>query len=132
MVLKEKEQTTIEDLRTQEQSCIEKYHRYGQQAKDPVLKDLFDRLEKEEQHHYDSLDQVLNGQVPQCNVNDRDGAEYQPKATYDTMTNSEDKKTTVSLQPIVSAPKRWYPASTIRMYSFLRIAISENSLPISR
>lgn len=92
MVLKEKEQTTIEDLRTQEQSCIEKYHRYGQQAKDPVLKDLFDRLEKEEQHHYDSLDQVLNGQVPQCNVNDRDGAEYQPKATYDTMTNSEDKK----------------------------------------
>lgn len=92
MVLKEKEQTTIEDLRTQEQSCIEKYHRYGQQAKDPVLKDLFDRLEKEEQHHYDSLGQVLNGQVPQCNVNDRDGAEYQPKATYDTMTNSEDKK----------------------------------------
>ena len=92
MVLKEKEQTTIEDLRTQEQSCIEKYHRYGQQAKDPVLKDLFDRLEKEEQHHYDSLGQVLKGQVPQCNVNDCDGAEYQPKATYDTMTNSEDKK----------------------------------------
>lgn len=92
MVLKEKEQTTIEDLRTQEQSCIEKYHRYGQQAKDPVLKALFDRLEKEEQHHYDSLGQVLKGQVPQCNVNDRDGAEYQPKATYDTMTNSEDKK----------------------------------------
>ena len=92
MVLKEKEQTTIEDLRTQEQSCIEKYHRYGQQAKDPILKDLFDRLEKEEQHHYDSLGQVLKGQVPQCNVNDRDGAEYQPKATYDTMTNSEDKK----------------------------------------
>lgn len=92
MVLKEKEQTTIEDLRTQEQSCIEKYHRYGQQAKDPVLKDLFDRLEKEEQHHYDSLGQVLKGPVPQCNVNDRDGAEYQPKATYDTMTNSEDKK----------------------------------------
>jgi len=92
MVLKEKEQTTIEDLRTQEQSCIEKYHRYGQQAKDPVLKDLFDRLEKEEQHHYDSLGQVLNGQVPQCNVNDRDGAQYQPKATYDSMTNSEDKK----------------------------------------
>ena len=30
--------------------------------------------------------------MPQCNVNDRDGAEYQPKATYDTMTNSEDKK----------------------------------------
>ena len=92
MVLKEKEQTTIEDLRTQELSCVEKYHRYGQQAKDPVLKDLFDRLEKEEQHHYDSLGQVLNGQVPQCNVNDRDGAQYQPKATYDSMTNSEDKK----------------------------------------
>lgn len=33
MILKEKERTTIEDLQTQEKSCIEKYGRYAQQAK---------------------------------------------------------------------------------------------------
>ena len=41
MILKEKERTTIEDLQTQEKSCIEKYGRYAQQAKDPELKNLF-------------------------------------------------------------------------------------------
>ena len=35
---------------------------------------------------------MLTGKVPSCNCNDRDGAQYQPKATYDSMTNSEDKK----------------------------------------
>lgn len=64
MVLTEKEQTTIEDLRTQEQSCMEKYKRYGQQAKDPQLQQLFARLEKEETKHYESLGQVLSGAVP--------------------------------------------------------------------
>lgn len=92
MVLTDKEQTTIEDLRTQEQSCIQKYKKYGQDAKDPVLRDLFGELQQKEQQHYDSLGQVLNGTVPSCNCNDKDGAQYQPKATYDSLTNSEDKK----------------------------------------
>lgn len=71
---------------------MEKYKRYGQEAKDPVLRDLFGRLEKEEQKHYESLGQVLSGTVPSCNCNDRDGAKYEPKAAYDSLTNSEDKK----------------------------------------
>ncbi len=92
MVLSEKETTTIQDLQTQEQSCIEKYKRYSQEAKDPVLRDLFNQLEQKEQRHYDTLGQVLTGTVPACNCNDSDGSEYNPTATYDSMTNSEDKK----------------------------------------
>lgn len=92
MILKEKEATTIQDLRTQEQSCVEKYERYGQEAKDPVLKDLFSNLKQDEQEHYNSLTQVLNGNVPECNCNDRRGAEYNPTATYSVSENSEDKK----------------------------------------
>ena len=61
MILKEKERTTIEDLQTQEKSCIEKYGRYAQQAKDPELKNLFQTLEKKEREHYDSLERVLRG-----------------------------------------------------------------------
>ena len=92
MVLSEKETTTIQDLQTQEQSCIEKYKRYGQEAKDPVLRDLFNRLAKEEQRHYDTLSQVLTGDVLQCDCNDSEGGEYNPTATYDSMSNSDDKK----------------------------------------
>ena len=65
MVLTEKETTVIEDLRQQEQSCIEKYKRYAAEAKDPVLRDQIEGLEKEEREHYDSLAKVLNGTVPQ-------------------------------------------------------------------
>ena len=92
MILSEKETAAIEDLRTQEQSCINKYAMYQKEAKDPVLRELFQTLEKEERKHYDSLTQVLEGRVPSCDCNDSKGRDYNPKATYDQMTNSEDKK----------------------------------------
>ena len=44
VTLKEKEKTAVKDLQTQEKSCMEKYRRYEQEAKDPVLKDLFHQL----------------------------------------------------------------------------------------
>ena len=92
MILKEKERTVIQDLQTQEKSCIEKYGKYAQQARDPELKSLFQTLQKKEQEHYDSLSQVLSGTVPQVNCNDSDGKDYNPAATY-SMAPSEDKKT---------------------------------------
>ena len=92
MILKEKERTTIQDLQTQEKSCIEKYGRYAQQAKDPELKNLFQTLQQKEREHYESLDRVLRGEVPQCNCNDSDGRDYQPKAAYTAMSSPEDKQ----------------------------------------
>ena len=92
MILSEKETAAIEDLRTQEQSCINKYAMYQKEAKDPVLRELFQKLEKDERKHYDSLTQVLEGRVPSCDCTDSKGRDYNPKATYDQMTNSEDKK----------------------------------------
>ena len=89
MILKEKERTVIQDLQTQEKSCIEKYGKYAQQARDPELKSLF---QKKEQEHYDSLSQVLSGTVPQVNCNDSDGRDYQPKAAYTSVMSSEDKE----------------------------------------
>lgn len=92
MELMEKEKAAIKDLQTQEQTCIKKYEKYSNEAKDPVLKDLFKSLQQKEQQHYDSLQQVLTGSVPSCNCNDSDGKNYEPKATYNAMTDSEDKK----------------------------------------
>lgn len=59
MILTEKETNAIEDLKTQEQACIEKYTKYSNQAKDPVLKELFEEIARDEQKHFDSLDQVI-------------------------------------------------------------------------
>ena len=92
MVLKEKERAAIEDLQSQEKTCIEKYAKYAEQAKDPVLKDLFRTLQQEEQKHYQSLGQVWNGTIPDSDCNDSDGANYNPTASYDAVSNSEDKQ----------------------------------------
>ena len=92
MVLTEKETSAIEELKTQEKSCIEKYTKYSREAKDPVLRDLFTQIADSEQKHYDSLEQVLSGKVPNSDCNDRSGQDYQPKASYDELINAEDKK----------------------------------------
>ena len=91
MILKEKERTTIQDLQTQEKSCIEKYGRYAQHANEPELKNLFQMLQEQERQHFESLGKVLNGEVPQCDCNDRAGREYEPKATYTSVNSQEDK-----------------------------------------
>lgn len=92
MILKQKEVEAITDLQTQEKNCVEKYRRYKEQAKDSELKNLFGRIEKLEQKHYDTLSKVLGGSVPACDCNDSSGREYQPTATYDVTGQSEDKK----------------------------------------
>ena len=92
MQLTEQEKTVIKDLQTQEQSCVEKYAKYAEQARDPELKNLFGRLQQEEQKHYDSLEQVLNGTVPACDCNDTAGKDYEPEAAYGMLDDSEDKK----------------------------------------
>ena len=92
MILTEKETTAIKDLQTQEQTCIEKYKRYSEQAKDPVLKDLFKTLSKKENNHLSSLKQVLLGSVPQVDCNDTDGRDYEPEATYGKMAENEEKQ----------------------------------------
>ena len=91
MILSEKERTTIEDLQTQEKSCIEKYGMYAGQAKDPELKKLFQTLQSKEREHYDSLGRVLKGTVPSCDCNDTAGRDYEPKATYTAMSSPEEK-----------------------------------------
>ncbi|MFR2012032.1 MAG: ferritin-like domain-containing protein [Christensenellales bacterium] len=93
MVLEQKEMDVIKELQTQEKSCVEKYRRYKEQACDMELKNLFEKIEKLEQKHYDTLGKVLEGEVPECNCNDDDGKDYEPPVTYTQADNSEDKKT---------------------------------------
>ena len=117
MILKEKERSVIEDLQTQEKSCVEKYGKYAEQARDPELKNLFRNIQQEEQKHYESLSMILSGSVPECNCNDRSGKDYQPKAVYTDMINN----TMPFLQRIVSVQRSWCQEHTMMMYLPLAI-----------
>ena len=61
MNLTQKENTLLCDMKSQEQICIEKYNKYASLAHDPELKNLFSTLEKNEQKHLDTLNQILQG-----------------------------------------------------------------------
>ena len=117
MILKEKERSVIEDLQTQEKSCVEKYGKYAEQARDPELKNLFRNIQQEEQKHYESLSMILSGSVPECNCNDRSGRDYQPKAV---------------LQRIVSVQRSWCQEHTMMMYLPLATVVYASCWQISR
>lgn len=78
----EKERLLLQDLQDQEKMCVEKYQKNEAMANDPVLKELFGSLKQEEQQHYNSLGQVMNGSVPRVNTQDASGKAYKPRATY--------------------------------------------------
>ncbi|MBE5777349.1 MAG: spore coat protein [Clostridiales bacterium] len=59
-----KEMTWINDLKSQEKLCIEKYRQYAQRACDNRLKTLFQELEQNEQSHLNWLEEMGRGQVP--------------------------------------------------------------------
>lgn len=67
--LSQKERMLLEDDKNQEEICVTKYKNYAQQATDPELKQLFNQLSSEEQHHYDMVDQMLQGQEPNMSHN---------------------------------------------------------------
>ncbi len=89
--ISEKERFLIQDLQDQEKLCIDKYTKNENSAIDTELKNLFNSIKQEEQKHYDSLGQLLNGTVPSGNSGNKAGKEYNPTATYVGSFNQADK-----------------------------------------
>lgn len=61
MTLTQKETSLLNDLKSQEQICIEKYTQYSQMAHDPELKNLFSTLAENERKHLNTITQILGG-----------------------------------------------------------------------
>lgn len=61
MTLTQKETSLLNDLRSGEQLCIEKYTKYGAMANDPALKGIFSNLSRDEQTHLKTINEILAG-----------------------------------------------------------------------
>ncbi|WP_312651414.1 spore coat protein [Aminipila sp.] len=68
MILTEKETMLLNDLKSEEKLCIDKYNKYASQACDEQLKNIFSSIGQTEQNHYDTITQMLNGTVPSMNM----------------------------------------------------------------
>lgn len=62
--LTNKETSLLKDQQNHEKICIQKYQTYANQASDPQLKQLLNTYAEQEQQHLNSINQMLNGQVP--------------------------------------------------------------------
>ncbi|HHV50590.1 MAG TPA: spore coat protein [Candidatus Avimonas sp.] len=65
--LTQKERMLLEDQKNHEQICIEKYKNYANQTSCPQLKQIFNANCQGEQEHLNTINQLLNGTIPQMN-----------------------------------------------------------------
>jgi spore coat protein CotF len=77
VTLNTKERLLLEDAKSHEELCIQKYYSYAQQASDAQLKDIFNNHAKIEQEHLNSINQLLSGQVPAMNNQQSGGSSNQ-------------------------------------------------------
>jgi len=92
--LSQKERLLLEDNKLQEEVCVIKYQNYAGQAQDPQLKQLFNTLTTEEQHHFDMINQMLQGQQPNMShpQQNQQKAVQPTQSTYQgAMGNTGDK-----------------------------------------
>ena len=64
MKLTQKESMLLQDLKTSEEICIEKYGQYAQKAEDQALADLFLTIRAKEEEHLKTIDSLMQGTVP--------------------------------------------------------------------
>ena len=67
ITLSQKERMLLEDQKSHEQICIEKYNKYAGQAQDGQLKQIFQANGQQERTHLDTLNQLLSGKIPDMN-----------------------------------------------------------------
>ncbi len=73
-----KEKMLLQDQKSHEELCVQKYQNYSAQADDPQLKQLFGSLAQKEQEHLNSVNQILAGQVPNIQQSQPSGQQMQP------------------------------------------------------
>ncbi len=95
MQLSQKEMTLLQDLKTQEQLCIEKYTNAATTACDPQLQTLFSSIGQTEQQHLHTLNQITEGIVPQISgqqqTPQQPAKQTQPATPMDSATRKKDK-----------------------------------------
>ncbi len=93
MILTQKETSLLEDIKSQEQLCVEKYEKCEREAKDPQLKSLFSSISATERQHLDTINKILGGTVPdmqQGGCSSKEPDSFQ--TTYGADSNQQDKE----------------------------------------
>lgn len=92
MQLTQKETSLLNDLKEQEQLCIDKYTKYSSEANDGQLKNLFSQIGQTEKQHLDTVNQILGGTVPSMQSGGSQQKQQSFTPTYNAGDANEDKQ----------------------------------------
>ena len=90
MQLNQKECTLIQDLKGQEQLCIEKYTKYASEASDPQLSDLFTDIAGIERGHFNTLSGIESGKTPSTSSSGSSNGSNSTQKTFTKASGSVD------------------------------------------
>ena len=90
MQLSQKERLLLEDLKSHEEMCIKKYTNYANQAQDPQLKQMFQNHAQIEQEHYNTINQILSGQIPNVQQQGQGQQQQQVQGQQAGMSQQQD------------------------------------------
>lgn len=92
MVLTQKETSLLQDLKKQEQICVEKYSKYSSDACDGQLKNVFSQIGQTEQQHLDTINQIMSGTVPTMQSGGSNQTQQNFTPTYSTDSSDQNKQ----------------------------------------
>lgn len=87
--LTQKEKQLLQDQKTHEEVCIQKYQKGAQQASDPQLRQLFQSYAQQEQQHLNTINAMLSGQVPSMSQGQQSQASQQAPANQQSNAQAQ-------------------------------------------
>ena len=92
MILTQKETLLLNDLKSQEQLCIDKYSKYEASAKDSCLKNLFATIKSTEQNHLSTINRILGGEEVSMSNSSGSSGNMQSSQCQPSSVSAEDKQ----------------------------------------
>ena len=93
MKLTQKETMLLQDLKTSEEICIEKYGEYARKAEDQALADLFLTIRSKEEEHLSTINSLIGGTVPMMGGGQQNGQSSQGQPGDGQATKKSHSKT---------------------------------------
>ena len=101
----QKETSFLQDLKKQEQLCVQKYRQYASDAHDPELSRLFDAIGAQEQEHVQTIDSMIGGTLPQVNAGGPPKPQAPAQPTQAVVPNPDTQKDAYLCEDALSMEK---------------------------
>ena len=98
VTLTTKEKFLLEDQKSHEEFCIQKYSNYANLATDSELKNILNSNKKQEEEHLNTINQLLSGKVPSMSNSQGGGGQSGNSSSGQSSSGSQLKITSSTSQ----------------------------------